>query len=310
MSNYTTQLRFLCEKQAGYSVSPSSYKEVDTIIRTSAPKIFNQYPIFDENYRDHLNYMILAHYYQQEIGFETEGQFLFRLAVKMNEIMPYYNQFYALQQEELDLFINQNMEETYKGRDDSENKTNYGKKDSEIRDFTDQNSGQTTTKYVTDNTSSGTDKTTDNTKNVVENNLTKNTDDTRRFSNTPEGTLSGIQGNTHLTDVTISDNTVTDTGTITSTNSGGTERVLSSGDKKSEDTTFKDDTAVTHSGTGSHELSGEDITTYFITKGYTVTRKGVEGINPVDQLIKIRESFLNIDLMVIEELNSLFMQVY
>lgn len=55
------------------------------------------YPIFDEEYRPHLNDMILKHYYMAEIGFETASLFKQYLNNKMNEIMPYYNTLYQLQ---------------------------------------------------------------------------------------------------------------------------------------------------------------------------------------------------------------------
>lgn len=49
------------------------------------------YPIWDENYREWLNQMIINHYLMREIGFETEGLFNVMLGAKMNEVMPYFN---------------------------------------------------------------------------------------------------------------------------------------------------------------------------------------------------------------------------
>lgn len=54
----------------------------------------DQYPIFDESYRQGLNDKIIEHYYFREIGLETAGLFKRFLNRKMNEIMPYYNQMY------------------------------------------------------------------------------------------------------------------------------------------------------------------------------------------------------------------------
>ena len=73
------------------------------------------YPIFDEEYRPHLNDMILKHYYMAEIGFETAGLFKQYLNNKMNEIMPYYNTLYTLQRDLLESGIDQNVNltETY-----------------------------------------------------------------------------------------------------------------------------------------------------------------------------------------------------
>ena len=52
------------------------------------------YPIFDETYRPGLNKKIIQHYWNREIGQETEFLFKFAMARKMNEIMPMYNQLY------------------------------------------------------------------------------------------------------------------------------------------------------------------------------------------------------------------------
>ena len=75
------------------------------------------YPIFDEEYRPHLNDMILKHYYMSEIGFETANLFKQYLNNKMNEIMPYYNTLYKLQKDLLNnaggIDQNVNLTETY-----------------------------------------------------------------------------------------------------------------------------------------------------------------------------------------------------
>lgn len=52
------------------------------------------YPIFDENYRKVLNGKIIDEFWNREIGVETIDLFVFNLRKKMDQIMPYYNQFY------------------------------------------------------------------------------------------------------------------------------------------------------------------------------------------------------------------------
>jgi hypothetical protein len=74
MSTYTTQLRWFVE---------------------SGGNVFDfDYPIFDSNYRSILEKKIIDHYYFREIGLETIAQFKHFLKVKLNTIMPYYNQLY------------------------------------------------------------------------------------------------------------------------------------------------------------------------------------------------------------------------
>jgi hypothetical protein len=81
----------------------------------------NNYPIFDENYRDTLNHNILYHFYENEIGFETANLFKLYLNQKLNEIMPKYNEMYKAQKIILtNLTGNVNLTETLK-RDTSSN---------------------------------------------------------------------------------------------------------------------------------------------------------------------------------------------
>lgn len=94
MSKYTTELRFICETQAGLRESVG-YDGVSEVIKKARPKIFSfDYPIFDENYRPTLETKILRHFYTREIGLETYGLWKLHLEARLNEIMPYYNQLY------------------------------------------------------------------------------------------------------------------------------------------------------------------------------------------------------------------------
>ena len=93
MSKYTTELRYICEMEANLSES-KGYDDVDEIITLAAPKIFNNFPIFDEAYRLPLEKKILMHYYTREISEEVVGLWKLRLAARMNEIMPYFNKLY------------------------------------------------------------------------------------------------------------------------------------------------------------------------------------------------------------------------
>ena len=73
-----------------------------------------EYPIFDENYRNTLNENILYYYYEDEIGFETPELFTVYLNRTMNRIMSYYNNLYTAQLNLLDsgIFNNVNLQES------------------------------------------------------------------------------------------------------------------------------------------------------------------------------------------------------
>lgn len=93
MAKYTTEVRSICEHFAGRTES-SGYSSVDEIISQSYNQIFDNFPIFDETYRETLCSKILKHYYTREIGAESFGLWKLMLNRRMAEIMPYYNQLY------------------------------------------------------------------------------------------------------------------------------------------------------------------------------------------------------------------------
>ena len=72
------------------------------------------YPIFDEAYRNTLNNNILNYYLESEIGFETAELFKRILNDRMALIMPKYNKMYQAQQDLLTngLLNNVNLRET------------------------------------------------------------------------------------------------------------------------------------------------------------------------------------------------------
>lgn len=74
---------------------PSKYTTVIHNLREQGFDFgLNDYPIFDEKYREKLNKKILDHYDFYEIGQETPYLFKLFLNRTMNEIMPYYNELY------------------------------------------------------------------------------------------------------------------------------------------------------------------------------------------------------------------------
>ena len=93
MSKYTTEVRYICETINGYDKSVD-VNDVDKCVKNAYPKIFDNFPIFNEQHRETLCCKILKHYYTREIGEETFGLWKLRLNTKLEEIMPYYNELY------------------------------------------------------------------------------------------------------------------------------------------------------------------------------------------------------------------------
>lgn len=82
------ELRKVCETLVGNN------DNIDIMLEESVKKIFDNFEIFDENYRNTLCVKIIKHYFFDEIGMETYGAWRFVINRKMNEIMPFYNKLY------------------------------------------------------------------------------------------------------------------------------------------------------------------------------------------------------------------------
>lgn len=253
MSKYTTEVRFICENNAGLSESEGA-DNVDSILDKCWNKVFNfDFPIFDENYRQVLCRKILKHYYTREIAHETVGRWKLALNAKLNEIMPYYNQLYKSELLEFNPFYDVDLTRSREGSGTS-NKTSNN---------TETNSGTS--------------------KNVSSGSGTSNTDTLNRFSDTPQNSMDtqGIADSVPLTTVTKvnEDNATTN---------------------ESTDTLTRNDNKT---GSGTENINNTDK--------YIETVKGKQGTENYSSLLKkFRETFLNIDMMIIEDCSDCFFTLW
>lgn len=283
MSKYTTEVRFICEKSAGLNASVGN-ADVEQVIKNSLHQIFNfDFPIFDEKYRTVLETKILRHYYTREIGFETVGLWKLKLNTKLNEIMPLYNQFYKselLQFNPLyDVDTTRQHTSTENGKriTDTLNTTNLDETVSNTQNIS------TTLKNTSDYTDNAT--VSDDGQNI------------KRHSDTPQGALTDLLSNKYMSDADVVDNnnTTTTNDKSTSNQNGNTN----------SDTTAKKTTDSTNTLNGKVNM---DITN---TEDYIETVTGKQGTGSYsDLLLKFRETFLNIDMLIIDELEELFMGIW
>ena len=87
---------------------------IKTLIDNNFDFGLQNYPIFNESYREILNNNILNYYYENEIGFETPALFKRYLNNQMTLIMGKYNPIYKAQEQLLEnLLDNVNLKEKY-----------------------------------------------------------------------------------------------------------------------------------------------------------------------------------------------------
>lgn len=302
MSKYTTELRFICETASGLGES-KGYTDIDAIITNAIPKIFTfTFPIFDENYRTILEKKILKHFYTREICEETVGLWKLRLDTKLNEIMPYYNKLYRSELLEFNPLYTANLSRTKKTDYDSNRNENE-----DIRDTSSSNRTTTNNGTVNNTTSNnGEVDTTNNSKTTGTGIGTSNNTSTDLYSDTPQGALSGVESNTYLTNARkVTDNGNTSSNTSNTNSSTGKVESSESG---TNNTNTSDNGTDNSTGTYGRIRGNTDALTS--TEDYLECVIGYEGVSPSDLLLKYRDTFLNIDMMVIEELEPLFFNLW
>lgn len=126
--------------------------ELRTILENGNSLSLNNYPIFDENYRNVLNTNIIDYYYFREIGFETVAQFNHYLSTKMNIIMPYYNKIYIATLKEINPLNNYNLTEKYEKINEASgnNTTNDSSNSDSLNAFSDTPQGNVSNNEITE----------------------------------------------------------------------------------------------------------------------------------------------------------------
>lgn len=267
MSKYTTELRFICEELAGLNESVGNDK-VEEVLEAARPKIFNfSYPIYDENHRKELEMKILRHFYTREIGMETYGLWHMRLKTKIIEIMPFYNQLFKSISDNFNYF----WDTDYSRKIDETKTYNSNVKDTHGgNDIASKSGENTTTSHSTTNGEGSSNQTT-------------------KFSDTPQGGLTGLENDEYLTNATMVGN---ESNASDETNGSVSEH-------------FGESTTTTYGHTIQRENSGNDSN----ETGERVSGKR-GGKSYAELMMEFKKEIIDIDLMIIGNLEELFMQIW
>lgn len=272
MSYYTTQVRWIVE-----NATPNFTGSIRSRIAAAAPSIFNfDFPIFAENHRIELETKILSHYYMKEIGFETVGLWKLYMETRLNEVMPYFNELYAIEANRFDYLSDIDVTDVYKGTEDA---------------------------TYNEDTSSNTDTTG---KQVYEGNQTnitssKTTDTANQATSTETKTIDTAFPQAHLSDLDYASEGTNSTGTTTSEDTSNS----------STDTDVTQDITSTTDNTSTTDSTGNKKSTNNIDRDHILNRKGKAGPKSYTELmVEYRNAIINVDMMVIEALHDLFMAVY
>lgn len=279
MSKYTTEVRYICEKECGLTESVG-LSDVDKIISESWNKIFTtSTPFFDETYRAIICKKILKHYYMREIGCEVVGLWKLWMNTRLEEIMPYYNKLYES--------VNLEFNPLY----DTDITTTHNRKENNTGETTEKHNSETGTNAIKNGTANSNAQTQlDRNLNILENNTQRNL-----FSDTPQGALTGIESETYLTDA----RKITDNNNKSDNENANTRQNTSNDYSDIENT----------NSSIKNETNGNSI--YNTTEDYITHVIGKQtGKSFSSMIIEYRNSLINVDMMLIDEFADLFMCLF
>ena len=292
MSKYTTEVRYICEVNAGLNYS-EGYNSINDILDKCVDKVFDfPFPIFDEAYRSIIEKKILKHYYTREIGAETVGLWKHFLDMKMNEIMPYYNQLYKTQLLEFNPLYEVDLYTEHRKQGDSnsvQNTANTGTiSDDGDESFTRTDALKRTSQDSGTEGDSGA---------VVNKNIRWDI-----YSDTPQGALTNVNNESYLTNARkISDDGTGSTNTNTKT----------FGKKVVTDDTGTQTNVGTKENTRTLDTQTNIAGNISTTEDYLQHVWGKTPGASYSKLLKeYRETFLNIDMMIINDLKDLFFNLW
>lgn len=270
MSKYTTEVRFIVENACGLTES-EGYASVNQLIDTACPLIFNfDFPIFDEAYRGVLERKILKHYYTREIGMETVGLWKLQLDRKLNEIMPYYNKMYEGELIKINPLYNYSLSKNTLRTTKENSNNNYNT--SEIE----KNSSNGSSVEVTNGSNSSSE--------------IGSSKGINKYSDTPQGGLNGVINNNYLTNATEDENV---------------NNNVQNGENKSNRNNVN-----SNENDSKRNTMGTNVQENNSTEGYIDEVVGHMSNSESNLILEYRKTFLNIDMMIIDELSDLFMNLW
>lgn len=279
MSKYTTELRYIIEEYNEEEISDNANS--DDLIEKALPKLFNfNYPIYNEDYKKTLELNIVRHFYTREICTETVGRWKMFLRDRLWMIMPKYNVMYKELNEISDKLLS-NVDIT------------------ETQELTNQANVKADSNSKTDNTSTNStnanQESTSASKNSTTNAGSGDSDSWQTSNDTPQGALVDIESNRYLSSAVHNKNA---TNQKSDTNSDAT------GSASSRST--NDTNSSSNSQTDSVSNQTSQTTESYVKK--LIGKQGGDEYITIYQ--KLVNGYLNIDMMICNELEDLFFQLW
>ena len=275
MAHYTTEVRTICEALTSNVRSGAS--KIDDIVNEAIPKIFtDNWETYNPEHKTELCDKILKHYYFREIGVETVPLWIFMLNRKLTEIMPKYNKMYEVVEKAYINPLNMyDMTETENITGDETTTLNGSTQSTSSGEMSGTNTGSGTSESTSTSDS-----------NAV-------SEAWQKYNDTPQGGITGLDQDMYLTNATkntsTSDSDTTSDSKSTSTSNATSESTSSSTSQSSNDSTG-------------------------VVKSLEERIRNTKGINGQKSYFELArqalDMYVNVDMQVIKELETLFMQLW
>lgn len=311
----------------------ANQSDVNTVIDNTYNWLFDfNYPCSEltDSEKRSLEKHFCMHFYTREIGFETFGLFKLKLQSKLLDIMPKFNKLYALEHMNLDFFADVDYYKKFDGTLEQDGTTNKRTGNVEHK-----NSGKDTTttsgSYADQNSGTNTDVRTGKVKNTTGGTDTKTTtgsytdantgSDKKILSDTPQSSIDIDTENAYVTSVEkdIAGTSTTRTFNQYAENSQAGQynetefqnETNTNTDLRKTTRTF-DDYKIENENNKSLKDIYNDLLDIIDKTDTTHNLERVYGNmgNNLDKLIKYRDNILNLEMMIIEECNDLFMLLW
>lgn len=274
--------------------------EIRELMNNPLTPLFNfNYPFYceSEQLKKEFEEKFINHYYYHEIGCETFARWEQMLKSRLTLKMPYYKQLYEtyLASKDLNFLLNKDLLETIEhtitqsSNGILQNDTSFNQQSNATTTLSNQQEGNTTqeessTQQITSESTTSTQQQSKESR--IENGVSQ--------ASLESGYLTGVSQTTG-TDENQTKSNQSGTSSLTSTNEQTTSQ------------TSSDETGMDGTSTGKQQSTNESN----LTEKTTLVSQGNIGITSSAQLLKEwREVLLNMDELIINECQDLFIQIY
>ena len=246
---------------------------------------------------------------------ETYGLWKLKLQTKLNEIMPYYNKLYETELFKYNPLYDVDMTTTNVGQRTGERTDISNGEVSDDRSRTNNINEKNVNTDERANSFNGIRQSENEQTNVNSSETTGNRDSQDRdmYSDTPQGTLTGVDTNTYLTNFRkiLGSDTTTEKGDSTGV-TNGKQKIEDENTETSHgsnvSTNNREETAT---DSGSQKTNSSAIGKSRNTEDYVMHVFGKSaGANYAKMIKDFRDNLLNIDMMIIKDLAELFMLIW